>query len=60
MKKYDFAPSYNIISVIDTEDTSKEVKTKVIAGSSSEIYMSTDNMYLTSHMYRAYDFRCGP
>jgi inhibitor of cysteine peptidase len=58
LKKFDFNPSYNIISIIDTNDTSKEVKTKIIAGSSAELYMSTDNMYLTSHMYRSYDFRC--
>ena len=60
MKKYDFSPAYNIISVIDTEDTSKPVKTKVIAWSNSEVYMSLDSLYLTSHMHRSYDFRCGP
>jgi hypothetical protein len=31
MKKFDFNPSYNIISIIDTKNTSNEVKTKVIA-----------------------------
>lgn len=58
IKKYDFDPSYNIISIIDTKDTSKEVKTKVIAWSNAELYMSTENMYLTSYMYNNYDFSC--
>ncbi len=58
MKKFDFNPSYNIISIIDTKNTDKEVKTKVIAGSNAELYMSLDNMYLTSYMYQSYDFKC--
>lgn len=58
IKKYDFDPSYNIISIVDTKDTSKEVKTKVIAWSNAELYMSTENMYLTSYMYNSYDFSC--
>ncbi|MFK7779939.1 MAG: beta-propeller domain-containing protein [Candidatus Gracilibacteria bacterium] len=58
MKQFDFNPSYNIISIIDTRDTSKEVKTKVIAGSNSEIYMSLENLYLTSNIYQTYDFKC--
>ena len=58
LKEYDFAPSYNIISTINISDTSEGVKTKVIAGQNAEIYMSTDNLYMTSHMYQSYDFRC--
>ena len=58
LKKYDFNPSYNIISVINIKDTEKEVKTKVIAGSNAELYMSLDNMYLTSYMYQANNFSC--
>jgi hypothetical protein len=58
MKEFDFAPSYNIISIIDTRNTTNEVKTKVIAGSNSEIYMSLDNLYLTSNMYQSYNFSC--
>jgi hypothetical protein len=30
LKKYDFSPSYNIISVIDTEISDAPVKTKVV------------------------------
>lgn len=58
MKKFDFNPSYNIISIIDTKNTSNEVKTKVIAWSNSEIYMSLENLYLTSNIYQTYDFKC--
>lgn len=58
MKKFDFNPSYNIISIINTKDTSSWVKTKVIAGSNSEIYMSLENLYLTSNMYQTYNFSC--
>jgi len=58
LEKYDFSPSYNIISIIDTENTDRKVKTKVIAWSNSELYMSLDNMYLTSRMYQSNDFSC--
>lgn len=58
LKEFDFSPSYNIVSIIDTKNTSNEVKTNVIAGSSAELYMSLDNMYLTSYMYQSYDFKC--
>ncbi|NVP17848.1 beta-propeller domain-containing protein [Candidatus Gracilibacteria bacterium] len=58
IKQYDFSPSYNVLSVINTKDTSKKVETTVIAGSNSEIYMSLDNLYMTSYMYTSYDFSC--
>jgi len=58
LKRFDFNPSYNIISIIDTRNTSKEVKTKVIAWSNEELYMSMENMYLISSMYKSYDFSC--
>jgi len=58
LKKYDFNPSYNIISIIDTEDTETEVKTKVIAWNSAEIYMSLENLYLTDRMYNSYNYKC--
>ena len=58
LEKYDFSPSYNIISIIDTKNTNKKVKTKVIAWSNSELYMSLDNMYLTSRMYQSNNFSC--
>lgn len=58
IKKYSFNPSYNIISIININDTEQEVETKVIAGSNNEVYMSLDNLYLTSNMYTNYDFSC--
>lgn len=58
ISKYGFEPSYNIISVIDTKNTEKEVKSNVIAWSNSEIYMSLENLYLTSNIYNTYNFSC--
>ncbi len=58
LKKYNFNPSYNIITTIDLSDTSNEAKTKVIAGSNTELYMSTKNMYLTENMYMSYNYKC--
>jgi len=60
MWKYNFNPSYNIVSIIDIENTQKEVKTKVIAGSNAEIYMSLDNLYMTSYMYTPTRWLCPP
>ena len=58
LKKFNFNPSYNIISIINVEDSSEEVETKVIAGSNSEIYMSLDNLYLTDNIYRSHNYKC--
>ena len=58
LEKFDFNPSYNIISVINIEDSSEEVKTKVVAGNNSEIYMSLDNLYLTDRIYQTQNFSC--
>ena len=58
LEKYDFNPSYNIISIIDTKDTSSEVKNKVIAGNSSELYMSLDNLYITDRVYSSQSYKC--
>ncbi len=58
IEKVWFNPSYNIISVIDTLNTNEEVTTKVIAGSNSEIYMSTDNLYMTSSIYTSGQYSC--
>jgi inhibitor of cysteine peptidase len=58
LEKYNFTPSYNIISVIDIKNTEADVETSVIAWSNNEVYMSLDNLYLTSRMYVNYDFSC--
>lgn len=58
IKQYDFNPSYNVISIIDTKNTSKKVESSVIVWSNSQIYMSLDNLYMTSYMYQSYDFAC--
>lgn len=53
-----FNPGYNIISVINVADTQKVVKTEIIAGSNTEIYMSQDNMYLTEGIWQPGNFSC--
>ncbi len=58
LKEYDFSPSYNVISVIDTKNPNREVKTNVVVWSNNEIYMSTDNLYMTSNMYKSNRFVC--
>ncbi len=58
MKKFDFSPSYNVISVININDVEEKVTTDVIAWNNAEIFMSQDNLYLTSYMYQNNDFSC--
>lgn len=58
LKESDFNPSYNIISIINIEDTQEPVKTKVIAWNSAEVYMSLDNLYLTDSIYTSYNYKC--
>lgn len=60
IKNYDFSPSFNVISIIDTKNPQSQVKTKVIAWSNNEIYMSLDNLYMTSFMYQNNNFSCAP
>ena len=58
LKKYNFSPSYNIITTINLSDTSKPAKTKVIAWNTSNLYMSKSNLYLTQNIYTPYNFKC--
>lgn len=60
MKKFDFTPSLVTLSIIDTEDATKETKTKVLFGDVNQIHMSLGNLYITSNLSTSYDFRCGP
>lgn len=60
MKKYSLHPNYNIISIVDLADTSKEVTNKVIFGSTNEVYMSLDNLYITSYIYEESGWSCPP
>lgn len=59
-EKYDFNPSFNIVSVVNLADLTKPVKNKVVFWDVREIHMSLDSLYLTSYLYTKYDFRCGP
>lgn len=58
LKNTSFNPGYNIISIIDIKDTDKDVETQVIAGSNSEIYMSTENLYMTEGIWQPEPFFC--
>ncbi len=58
LKKYDFSPSYNIISVIDTQISDAQVKTKVVVWNTTEIYMSLKNLYITDRIYQNNRVRC--
>lgn len=60
MKQFDFTPSLVTLSIIDTEDATKETKTKVLFGDVNEIHMSLSSLYITSHLSTSYDFRCAP
>lgn len=60
MKQFDFTPSLVTLSIIDTEDVTKETKTKVLFGDVNQIHMSLSNLYITSHLSTSYGFRCGP
>ncbi len=59
LNQHGFSPSYNIISIIDTQNTQEKVKTKVIAWNNAEIYMSTNNLYLTDRIYNSHNYKCG-
>lgn len=58
LKNTSFNPGYNIISIIDIKNTENRVETEVIAGSNSEIFMSTDNLYLTEGLWQQNNFSC--
>lgn len=58
LKNFNFTPSYTTLSIIDLEDSSKEVKTKLLFWDVSEIFMSLENLYITSNLYTNYNFKC--
>jgi len=58
LKNTNFNPGYNIISVINIESPEQKVETHVVAGSNSEIYMSTENLYMTEAIWQPNNFSC--
>lgn len=60
MKQFEFTPSLVTLSIIDTEDATKETKTKVLFGDVNQIHMNLSSLYITSHLFTSYDFRCRP
>lgn len=57
-EQYDFTPSFATVSIINIKNPEEEVKSKVLIWDVSEIYMSTDNLYITNRLYTSYDFYC--
>jgi hypothetical protein len=58
IKQNNFNPSIVTLSIIDTSDATKKVKTKLLFGDVSNIYMSEKNLYITSSMYTNEDYKC--
>ncbi len=60
IKNSGFNPGYNIISIVNLEDPEQDVTTQVIAGSNSEIFMSSENLYMTEGIWQQDNFSCPP
>ncbi|PID84372.1 hypothetical protein CSB09_00995 [Candidatus Gracilibacteria bacterium] len=58
VKKFGFNPGFTVVSVIDTKNIFSPTKTKVIAGSNTEIHMSLKSLYLTDRMYSDNAYIC--
>jgi inhibitor of cysteine peptidase len=60
--QFGFTPRFVTVSALDTAQPESAVKTDVIFGDMNEIYMSLDNLYVTSRLYDANpgSFRCPP
>lgn len=60
LENTNFNPGYNIVSAINITDPEQDVKTQVIAGSNSEIYMSNSNLYMTESIWQRENYSCPP
>lgn len=58
IKQGNFNPSIVTLSIIDTSDSTKKVKTKLLFGDVANIYMSEKNLYITSSMYTSENYAC--
>ncbi len=64
MDKFNFSPSFVVLSMIDLEDSSKPTVTKVLFGDVSEIHMgldkvtNTSDLFITSSLYSSAPFSC--
>ncbi len=58
IKNNNFNPSIVTLSIIDTSDATKKVKSKLLFGDVSNIYMSEKNLYITSSMYTNENYAC--
>ncbi|MCH2189250.1 beta-propeller domain-containing protein, partial [Candidatus Gracilibacteria bacterium] len=53
-------PAMHMISTIDISDITKPSETKLLFGNIAEVYMSLENLYITSRVHKTDAFRCGP
>ena len=51
-------PGMHLVTQIDISDIEKSADTKLIFGNISEVYMSVENLYLTSSVYKTQAFSC--
>lgn len=56
--EYSFNPSYTTITAINLNSPSEKPTNKVVMWDIREIYMSLDNLYVTSHIYTKNNFSC--
>lgn len=55
---YSFNPSYTTITAINLSNSKEKVKNTIIMWDIREVYMSLDNLYITSGMYTNSSFYC--
>lgn len=53
-------PQFNMVTTIDIDNIATEAKTKLVFGNLGEIYMNSENLYITNSVYKSEAFRCGP
>ncbi len=58
LSKYSFTPSYLTLSIVNLDDSEEAIKSKLFFWDVSEVYMSLDNLYITSWLYTPYRFAC--
>ena len=51
LKKYNITPSFTIVSVVDTLNTTTQTKMNVTMTQAGQIHMSKNSLYLLQNMY---------
>ena len=52
-------PDFVTLTVVDLSDLESNPDTSILFGDVSEIYMDTENLYITSRLYAQHGYRCG-